>query len=126
MAWKKKVMYVPTLANQDSRGQTPSSLMIDIHYMNLMLVERWDWSRFARLCEFLKMTSCEVASLVRLPHRLVEAYKEGNILPLRQAHAESIALTLTLLEAYLMRGLSDDIIDQPFPNLTKCGAQSTV
>jgi hypothetical protein len=117
MAWRKKIPYSLALPNPDSDGQTPSSLAIDIHYMNLMLVERWDWERYVKLCNFLKMTAYEVASLVLLPHKNVPAYRAKNLLPMRRAHAASVALSLTLLEAYLMRGLTEDVISNPFPNL---------
>jgi hypothetical protein len=109
--------YVPPLPNIGSDGQTPASLAIDVHYARLFLVERWTWERFVRLCHFLKMTSCEVASLALLPHRYIPLYQERNVLPLPRAHAASVALSLTLLEAYLMRGLTDDVVSQPFPDL---------
>lgn len=111
--------YTLTLPNLGSKGQTPASLAIDIHYLKLMLVKRWDWERYVKLCTFLKMTAYEVASLVLLPHRSVEKYQTKNTLPLARAHAESVALNLTLLESYLMRGLTEDVIDNPFPNLNK-------
>lgn len=111
--------YTPSLPNVGSKGQTPASLAIDIHYLNLMLVNRWDWERYVKLCGLLKMTACEVASLVLLPHRCIERYQEKNVLPLTPAHAASVALNLTLLESYLLRGLSEDIIENPFPDLTK-------
>lgn len=113
----KKDRYVAPLPNIGSTGQTPASLAIDIHYAKLLLVERWTWERFVRLCHFLKMTSCEVASLVLLPHRCIPAYKERNTLPLSRPHAASVALSLTLLEAYLMRGLTDDVLPDVFPDL---------
>jgi len=113
--------YQMRLPNPGSDGQTAASLAIDVHYLNLMLVERWDWARFVKLCQFLKMTECEVASLVQLPHRHIQGYKLKNVLPLSRAHAASVALTLTLLEAYLMRGLTEDVIANPFPDLNKVG-----
>ena len=122
---KPQAKYVPRLLNPNSEGQTPASLMIDVHYMNLFLVERWTWERYAKLCLFLKMTSYEVASLVRLPHRSIPAYKLRNTLPLYAAHAEAVALILTLLESYLMRGLTKDVIENPFPDLNKCSPTST-
>lgn len=114
-----QLRYKPVLPNQGSAGQTPASLAIDVHYARLMLVERWDWERFVKLCTFLKMTPFEVASLVQLPHQYVERYRAKNVLPMRRAHAASVALSLTLLEAYLMRGLTEDIIEKPFPDLNK-------
>ena len=119
MAGVKKSPYIAPLPNPGSEWQTPASLIIDIHYMNLLLVERWTWERFTKLCLFLKMTSYEVASLVLLPHKKVEEYRVKNILPLKRAHASSVALSLTLLEAYLMRGLTNDVIENPFPNLAR-------
>lgn len=114
-----KLEFTPTLPNLGSKYQTAASLAIDIHYMNLMLVQRWDWARYVKLCTFLRMTACEVASLVLLPHKAVEKYERKNILPLRPAHASSVALNLTLLEAFLMRGLTEDIVSNPFPDLNK-------
>jgi hypothetical protein len=113
----KKDRYVAPLPNMGSTGQTPASLAIDIHYAKLLLVERWTWERFVRLCHFLKMTSCEVASLVLLPHRHMAEYQRRNTLPLLRPHAASVALSLTLLEAYLMRGLTDDVVPNAFPDL---------
>lgn len=129
MAWKKgkkkAAPYVPKLANPNSDGQTAASLMIDVHYMNLYLRERWTWERYTKLCLFLRMTAYEVASLARIPHHCIPAYKLRNTLPLHDAHAESAALILTLLESYLMKGLTEDIIEQPFPDLNQCSEQST-
>lgn len=118
MARKESLSYAAVLPNEGSKGQTPASLAIDVHYATLMLVERWNWERFVKLCTFLKMTSCEVASLVMLPHSKLVAYQLRNVLPLHRAHASSVALSLTLLEAYLMRGLTEDVIENPFPDLS--------
>lgn len=112
-----KAKYTPSLPNPGSEGQTPASLAIDIHYMNLLLVERWNWDRYLKLCLFLKMTEYEVASLVRLPHKCIERYRETCLLPMRGGFCESVALTLTILEAYLMKGLTSDIVENIFPNL---------
>ena len=122
----RSFVYQLRLPNTGSPGQTPASLAIDIHWAKLMLVKRWDWERYVKLCQFLKMTDCEVASLVMLPHAKIGAYKRRNLLPLHAAHAESVALNLTLLETYLMRGLTDDVIKNPFPDLNQCGEPSTV
>lgn len=124
MAWEKQV-YRPVLPNVGSAGQTPASLAIDIHYTQLMLVERWTWERYVKLCHFLKMTSFEVASLVLLPHKKVPLYQHKNILPMSRAHSASVALNLTLLEAYLMRGLTEDVIENPFPNLSRAPTGET-
>lgn len=109
---------VKSLPNENSTGQTPASLMIDVHYAKLRLVERWDWARFVKLCTFLRMTDCEVASLVLLPHKKLAEYQKRNTLPLTAPHASSVALNLTLLEAFLMRGLTNDVVSNPFPDLS--------
>lgn len=115
---RRQASYRLVLPNAGSKGQTPASLAIDIHYARLMLIERWTWERFVKLTLFLKMTSCEVASLVMLPHSSLPAYQLKNILPLHRAHASAVALNLTLLEGYLMRGLTKDVIVNPFPDLS--------
>ncbi len=56
----KKFGYVPDLPNQGSRLQTPSTLLIDVHYSKLLLVERWTWERFTRLCAFLQISPAEL------------------------------------------------------------------
>ena len=118
--WPKRIpIHLPRLPNIGSPGQTPASLAIDAHYLNLDLIRLWNWEHFVRLCHFLKMTDCEVASLVLLPHKDLAAYRERNLLPLKYPHALSVALTLTLLETYLMRGLTEDLILNPFPDLNK-------
>lgn len=109
--------FVPTLVNEGSDGQTPSSLAIDVHYLNLMLVERWNWERYIRLCVFLKMTEYELASLVRLPHKYIPKYEERYILPLARGHAESVALLLTIIETHFMLGKADDVIASIFPRV---------
>lgn len=109
----------PNLPNERSHGQTTASLLIDVHYGKLFLVERWNWDRFIRLCSFLKMTPCEVASLVLMPHSDVALYERNNrLISLR---ARPIAMLLTLLEAHVCRGMTDDIIENPYPDLTKLG-----
>lgn len=112
------VVYVPPMPNEKSRHQTPASLAIDLHYANLLLVERWDWDRYSRLCNLLKLTPHEMASLVLLPHKYVERFRELNGLPMNYAHARAVGLILTLLEAHLCKHISKDVIENPFPKLT--------
>jgi len=114
-----EISYVPTLLNKDSEGQTPASLAIDIHYLNLRIVERWTWERYLRLCQYLKMTEYELASLVRLPHKAIEKYRERFSLPLPRGHAESVALLLTIVETHFLKGLRDDVILEIFPRINK-------
>lgn len=114
-----KDSYVPTLLNKDSEGQTPASLAIDIHYLNLRLVERWTWERYLRLCVYLKLTEYELASLVRLPHKVIGKYRAGFSLPLPRGSAESVALLLTLVETHFMQGLRGDVITEIFPKVNR-------
>lgn len=75
MPFPKSFGYIPDLPNQGSRHQTPASLMIDSRYARLQIVERWSWERYARLCQFLRMTEYEVGSMVMLTHSAVDTYR---------------------------------------------------
>lgn len=110
---KRGFGYVPPLPNTGSAHQTPASLMVDVHYSNLRLLERWTWERYARFCQFLKMTPYEVASLVMLRHDAVEKFREGNRIPGHNARA--VALLLTLVEAWACKEWAGDVIENPFP-----------
>jgi len=99
----------PITPNRASKHQTPASLRIDIHYAKLSLIRRWNWERFHRLASFLNVTYGELASLIALPHSLLDGIRERNYFP------GPAALLLTLLEANALKLYSDDIIAQPFP-----------
>lgn len=114
MVAKREFAYVPSLPNEGSPHQTPASLMIDVRYANMLLVERWTWDRFARLCQFIQHTPYEVASMVMLKHAAVDTWKERNILS--GWTAKHVALLLTVLEYTLCRAYSDDVLD-PFAEL---------
>lgn len=114
---KRAATYRTTLPNAGSKGQTPASLAIDVHYLNIMLVERWNWPRFVKLCAFLKLTPCELASIVFFPHRQIPSYETRGFLPLASHHASAVAMHLTLLEAHVMKGATTDLIENPYPNL---------
>ncbi len=122
MARERGYAYVPSLPNKDSTGQTPSSLYIDCHYANLLLVETWTHPRFVRLCQLLKMTPCEVASLVMMPHRVLPAFERENILKCQGARP--ITLLLTIIENQLLSSSLADSIPNPFPDLSKIGTHS--
>jgi hypothetical protein len=107
--------FIPRLPNEGSPHQTPASLMIDTRYATLRVVERWSWERYVRLCQFLRYTPWELASLVMLSHQAVEAFKRQGRLSGRGYRA--VALVLTLLEAHVMAKWTDDIIPNPFPDL---------
>ncbi len=109
--------YVPTLPNAGSKNRTPASVAIDGHYAGLLLVERWNWDRFARLCSFAAMTAEEVASIVMMPHAWISGYRETKTLPDSMC-ARPIALLLTILEAHWIGTLKpSDVIADPFPKI---------
>lgn len=103
------------MPNEGSKHQTPASLMIDSHYAQLQLNQRWNWERFVRLCQFLRMTPWEVASMVMLRHGSVDTFKRNGRLS-GQGH-NAVALLLTLLEARVMSEWTGDVIANPFPDL---------
>lgn len=109
--------YRPPLPNVGSAGQTPASLAIDVHYANLMLVERWDWPRFLKLANLLKLTPHELASLVLLPHKYVDDYRLRNGLPMTYNWARPVAMLLTLVELHVAGHLTADVVQEPFPKL---------
>lgn len=115
--------YTPNLPNSNSNLATPGSRVIDIHYANLLLIERWTWERYTRLCEFLKMTPAELASLCLMPHSWLARYEERNSIPTGAGYsgARSIALILALVEAHAMQRITKDVITNPFPNFNKNG-----
>jgi hypothetical protein len=115
VARPREFAYVPSLPNHGSKHQTPSSLYIDSFYAQQLLIERWTWPKFIRLCRFLKMTPYEVASLVMMPHSAVPAFERENILTCYTARP--VALLLTLLEHQVLGEIAPDTIKNPFPNL---------
>lgn len=116
MPYRRELGYIPPMPNQDSRHQTPASLMIDTHYAQLRLMERWTWDRYVRLCQFLRMTPWEVASLVMLRHGSIDTFRRKGRLSI-QGH-RAAALVLTILEAHVMREWTSDVIENVFPNLS--------
>jgi hypothetical protein len=105
------------LPNENSPHQTPASLMIDTHYAQLGLVDRWGWERYVRLCQFLQMTPWEVASLVTLSHKAVAGFKRRG--RMSGYGTRGVALVLTLLEAHVMAAWTADVIANPFPDLSR-------
>lgn len=115
MAIPRSFGFIPRLPNEGSKHQTPASLMIDSHYAKSRVVERWSWERYVRLCQFLRMTPWEVASIVMLSHNAVETFhRRGR---LSGTGYRAVALVLTLLEAHVMAAWTDDVIRNPFPDL---------
>lgn len=103
------------LPNENSPHNTPASVLIDAHYHTLQLTKRWTWFRYVRLCNLLKMTPYEMASLVMLSHKSIAVFEQFKVLP--QAKARPVALVLTMLEAHILGEASHDVIKNPFPNL---------
>lgn len=120
--YRRTTDYTPVIPNRDSPLSTPSSKLLDLHYANLLLIERWSWDRYIKLCEFLKMTPAELASLVLMPHAWLERYEDQNMLDYGLAKGSlAVALILTLIEAHTMQTVTKDVILNPFPNRNKHG-----
>lgn len=117
--WKKRgTGYLPPLPNAQSEHRTATTTLIDIHYSNLRIAERWNWARYERLCSVLKVTPYELASLVCLPHSSVEKLREHGTLPgIVTGGGRAIGMLLTILEARILKKLVPDIIENPFPHL---------
>lgn len=119
LAWRKRGSgYLPPLPNADSPYRTATTTLIDIHYSNKRIAERWTWERIQRLCCFLKITEYELASLVCCPHSWVEKIKTYNRIPASvSGGGRAVGMLLTLLEARVLKKLVPDVIVNPFPNL---------
>lgn len=119
LSWRKKGSgYLPPLPNAASEFRTATTTLIDLHYSNLRIAERWDWDRFQRLCSFLKVTEYELASLVLCPHDWIPKFREHNRIPCSvSGGGRAVAMMLTVLEAKVLRRLVPDVIDEPMPNL---------
>ncbi len=95
--------------------------MADVHFSNLHLMQRWDWDRYARFCQFLGMTAYEVASLVTMRHDAVDNFRLKNRITGHNAHA--IALLLTIFEAWACKEWSHDVIANPFPQMSESSSK---
>jgi hypothetical protein len=100
-----------SLPNLGEKSQTPATLMIDTHYAQLRLLDRWTWERYCRLCEYLRMTAYEMASVVMLPHANVSIFRTHGRIP--NPGATHIALLLTMIEYNMCKGIAIDAVD-PF------------
>ena len=115
----KKRRYRPTgpqlswRAPSINRGayETMGSARIDLHYAKLGIDRRWTWERFLRLAGYLRLTTGELASTVRISHGQIETCHRANRFP------PPVALLLTLLESHVTAGLVPDAIQSPLPNL---------
>jgi hypothetical protein len=106
----------PSLPN-GREHQTPASLYIDSWYSKIEIVERWSWERYVQLCNTLRMTPFEMASLVCMPHTAVVKFEANNCLP--PEGRRPIALLLTLVEAHFLSELVPDVVKEIFPDLNK-------
>lgn len=122
---KRPIGYIPPLPNEGSKLQTANTLRIDVHYANLLLVERWTWDRFNRLAAFLQISHAELASAVTLPHRYLDRYASSNRIPNRDGNGRAIALLLTLLETHCCSEWTNDVIRNPFPDLNNAQPPSS-
>lgn len=110
------------LPNEVSPHRTTASVYFDHHYARLDLLGRWTWERFARLCQFLKVTPHELASLAMIPHKRIEWFQRHNHLGGNQWVAQ--AFILTVIEARVLRNWSKDIIEEPFPSFAEASQTS--
>lgn len=81
----------------DGKHATPTTARIDLYYTELALERRWDLRRYDRLCEFLRLTRYEMASLICLSHAKLEQHIKRN------RFNGPTALLLTLIEANILK-----------------------
>ncbi len=119
LLWKKRGDgYLPPLPNTGSDHTTATTKLLDLHYSNLRIAERWNYERFERLCSVLHVTPYELASLVCMPHGHVDRLRETDRLTgISEGGGRAIGLVLTLLEARILKKLCPDVIENPFPHL---------
>jgi len=98
------------IPNRGSSVQTPSSMLIDVHYARLNIIRRWNWDRFHRLAAFLQLTHAELASYICLRHSHLPGIESRNCFP------GPAALLLTCLEAQVLSTYTKDVIAKPFPD----------
>ena len=110
------------LPNEGSRCQTPASLQTDLRYAQLHIWKRMTWERYVRLAAFLNVTPAELASIVCVPHRALESFERRNHLYNGHAADRAAALLLTLLESHVAKEFTQDVIENPLPDLSKIHA----
>jgi hypothetical protein len=106
------------LPNAGSKKATPASLRVDLEYERKNIWGRWVWERYVRLCNLLKLTPEELASVACVPHRALPLFERNNHLFNGRSPDRSGALVLTLLEAHVAGHLTKDVVENPFPDLT--------
>jgi hypothetical protein len=98
---------IRSIINEGSKHHSATTKRIDGHFDSLDLYSTWNWPRFCRLADFLRITHYELASLVLLPHRYVGRYEETNRIPGNSPHA--IAYILSLYESQYSLTIPDSI-----------------
>ncbi len=79
------------------RHATPITARIDLHYAEMALVARWDLRRVDRLCAFLRLGRHELASLLMITHKRMDACIRRN------RWDGPAVLLMTLLEAEVLK-----------------------
>lgn len=98
------------LSNPPNTKRTLGSHRIDLHYAKLNIPRRWTWDRFDLLCSVLRVTHAEMASTICLPRSALKGAHRSNQFP------GPAALLLTLIEADVMKGITDTI-ENPIASL---------
>ncbi len=119
LSWRKQGSgYLPPLPNAGSDHTTATTKLLDLHYSNLRIAERWTWDRYQRICSVLKVTEYEMASLSLMPHDWIPKFKTRNRIPCSVlGGGRAVAMLLTMIEARVMKKLVPDVIEEPMANL---------
>lgn len=110
------------LPNAGSKKQTPASLRVDLEYERKNIWGRFTWERFVRLCNLLKLTPEELASVACISHRAIPQFERNNHLYNGRSPDRAGALVLTLLELHVAGHLTSDVVPDPFPDLSYLGS----
>ncbi len=84
-----------------------NSLLIDLHYKEVGLLERWDTRRVERLCSILNVTWRELASMMMHDHVEMENNRKDGKFP------GPICILMTLIENHAISEIVPDPIDEP-------------
>ena len=81
-----------------------NSLLIDIHYKEMGIEDIWGTRRVKRLCSLMKVTEGELASMMLVRHKDMEAYIKFDEFP------GPVCLLLTIIENYAVSPVLPDPI----------------
>lgn len=94
-----------SLTNNNVETSTELSMLYDIHYNELNIVNRWGRERIQRLCDVMKVSSFELASVIRMPHtEMKAAMTKGSPL-----HGSACVL-LSEMEKHMLSKYTKDVI----------------